>query len=97
MHRRLGILGGMTPESTVTYYQHIVRRYQQRFGTHGYPEIVIYSMSFRTIEEWMEADQWDRLAEPLGQALAAPPPRPIAEHLVPQTNAGERRSALRVR
>lgn len=41
MHKRIGILGGLTPESTVTCYQHIVRRYQQRFGNHAYPEIVL--------------------------------------------------------
>jgi aspartate racemase len=71
MHKRLGILGGMTPESTVPYYQHIVRRYQQRFGDHGFPEIVIYSVSFQQIEDWMEADEWDRIAETLGRALRA--------------------------
>jgi len=69
MHKRLGILGGMTPESTVTYYQHIVRRYQQRYGDHGFPEIVIYSVSFQDFENWMEAGEWDRIGERLGQAL----------------------------
>ena len=34
---RIGILGGMTPESTVTYYQHIVHAWQQRHGDHRYP------------------------------------------------------------
>jgi hypothetical protein len=27
MHKRIGILGGLTPESTITYYMHIVHRY----------------------------------------------------------------------
>ena len=66
MHKRIGILGGMTPESTITYYQHIVRSYQQRYGTQAYPEIVIYSVSFQQIEDWMEADEW----EPVGDVLA---------------------------
>jgi len=65
-HKRIGILGGMTPESTVTYYLHIVRTYQERYGTQAYPEIVIYSVSFQQMEDWMEADQW----EPVGGALA---------------------------
>lgn len=59
--KRIGILGGMTAESTVTYYLHIVRRYQQVFGDHGYPEIVIDSLSFQPLEDWMEAGQWDRI------------------------------------
>ncbi len=69
MYKRIGILGGMTPESTLTYYQHIVRRYQQRFGDHGYPEIVIYSVSFQQFEDWMEAGQWDDIAAALAEGL----------------------------
>ncbi len=69
MHKRLGILGGMTAESTVTYYQHIVRGYQQRFGDHGYPEIVIYSVSFQRFEDWMESGQWDAIAAALAGGL----------------------------
>ena len=69
MHKRIGILGGMTPESTLTYYQHIVRRYQQRFGDHGYPEIVIYSVSFQRFEDWMEAGRWDEIAAALAEGL----------------------------
>jgi aspartate racemase len=69
MHRRIGILGGMTPESTVTYYQHIVRTYQRRFGTHGFPPIVIYSVSFQQIEDWMEAGEWDKVGDALADGL----------------------------
>jgi aspartate racemase len=69
MHKRIGILGGMTPESTVTYYQHIVRSYQQRHGDHGYPEIVIYSVSFQQFEDWMEAGDWEAIAAALATGL----------------------------
>jgi len=69
MHKRIGILGGMTPESTITYYQHIVRRYQQRFGDHGYPEVIIYSVSFQQFEDWMEAGRWDDIAGALAEGL----------------------------
>jgi aspartate racemase len=61
MPRCIGILGGMTPESTVTYYQHIVHSWQQRHGDHRYPEIVICSLSFQQIEDWMEAGRWDAI------------------------------------
>jgi aspartate racemase len=65
MAERIGILGGLTPESTVTYYLHIVHSYQRRFGDHAFPEIVIYSLSFQRFEDWMEAGEWDRIAEAL--------------------------------
>lgn len=48
----------MTPESTVIYYQHIVRRYHELFGDHSYPEIVIYSVSFQKFEDWMIEEDW---------------------------------------
>jgi aspartate racemase len=69
MHKRIGILGGMTPESTVTYYQHIVHAWQQRHGDHRYPEIVIFSMSFQQLEDWMEAGLWDDVERALGEGL----------------------------
>lgn len=69
MHKRIGILGGMTPESTVTYYQHIVHSYQRRFGNHAFPEIVIYSVSFQQFEDWMEAGEWDAIARALAGGL----------------------------
>jgi aspartate racemase len=69
MSLRIGILGGLTPESTVTYYQHIVHAWQQRHKDHRYPEIVIYSMSFQQFEDWMEAGEWDRIGAALEEGL----------------------------
>ena len=68
-HKRIGILGGMTPESTVTYYQHIVHAWQQRHGDHRYPEIVVFSLSFQEIEDWMEAGRWDEIERTLAEGL----------------------------
>jgi aspartate racemase len=65
----IGILGGMTAESTVTYYQHIVRRYQQLRGDHAYPEIVIYSVSFQRFKDWMDAEDWTSIEHELRLAL----------------------------
>jgi aspartate racemase len=67
-HKRIGILGGMSPESTVEYYRHITRRYIERFGDHGYPEIVIYSVSFQPYIDWPEAGRWDQVAQGLSTA-----------------------------
>jgi aspartate racemase len=69
MHKRIGILGGMTPESTVTYYQHIVHAWQQRYGDHRYPEVVIVSLSFQEIEDWMETGRWDDVERALTGGL----------------------------
>jgi aspartate racemase len=69
MYKRIGILGGLTPESTVTYYMHIVHRYHELFGDHGYPECVIYGVSFQKYEDWMNAENWDSIEGALLEGL----------------------------
>jgi aspartate racemase len=71
MHKTIGILGGMSPESTVAYYEHITRTYTERFGDYGYPEILIYSVSFQPYVDWPEEDRWDLVAEGLSRAARA--------------------------
>jgi len=68
MHKRIGILGGMSPESTIEYYQYITRTYTARAGDYSYPEIVIYSVSFQPYVDWPTAGRWDRVAAGLGDA-----------------------------
>ena len=68
MHKRIGILGGMSPESTVAYYEYITRTYTERFGDYGYPEILIYSVSFQEYVDWPNQDRWDLVAQGLSQA-----------------------------
>jgi aspartate racemase len=68
MHKRIGILGGMSPESTVAYYEYITRTYTQRFGDYGYPEILIYSVSFQPYVDWPNQDRWDLVADGLSEA-----------------------------
>lgn len=70
----IGIIGGMSPESTVTYYQHIVRRHQVEFQDHSYPRIVISSVSFQKYIEWQHAEEWGQIARTLEfefQSIAA--------------------------
>ena len=68
MHKKIGILGGMSPESTIEYYQYITRTYTQRFGDYGYPEIIIYSVSFQPYVDWPNNERWDLVAQGLSQA-----------------------------
>jgi aspartate racemase len=65
MSKRIGILGGMTPESTITYYQHVVRTYERRFASLAFPAIAVYSVSFQQIKDWAEAGEWERVGDVL--------------------------------
>lgn len=68
MHKKIGILGGMSPESTIAYYEHITRTYTERFGDYGYPEIIIYSVSFQPYVDWPQQERWDLVAQGLSKA-----------------------------
>jgi len=65
MPKIIGILGGVSPESTAEYYLHITRTYTQRFGDYGYPEIIIYSVRFQTYVDWGKEERWDDVARGL--------------------------------
>lgn len=69
MHRTIGILGGMSPESTSTYYEHITRTYTERFEDYGYPEILIWSVNFQKFVDWQHAGQWSEAADEMAEAL----------------------------
>ncbi|MCJ7624704.1 MAG: aspartate/glutamate racemase family protein [Anaerolineaceae bacterium] len=68
MHKKIGILGGMSPESTAEYYQYMTRTYTQRYGDHNYPEIIIYSVSFQPYIDWPANERWDLVAQGLSEA-----------------------------
>jgi aspartate racemase len=67
--KKIGILGGMSPESTTLYYEHITRTYTARFGDYGYPEILIYSVNFQKFVDWQHAGQWNEAAREMADAL----------------------------
>ena len=71
MVKRIGILGGLTPESTVPYYLHIIHRYEEMFHNHAYPEIVIFSVSFQKFDDWMEREDWESMELELAKGLRA--------------------------
>jgi aspartate racemase len=67
-HKRIGILGGMSPESTIEYYQTITRSYTAQFGDYAYPEVLIFSVSFQQYVDWPNQDRWDLVAQGLVEA-----------------------------
>jgi len=68
MHKTIGILGGMSPESTVAYYEYLTRTYTERFGDYGYPPVLIYSVSFQPYVDWPSQGRWDLVAQGLSDA-----------------------------
>jgi len=71
MHKKIGILGGLSPESTVSYYEYITRTYTERFGDYGYPEVIIYSVNFQNYVDWGDAGEWNSIAQDMINAARA--------------------------
>jgi len=68
--KKLGLLGGMSWESTVTYYQEINRRVREiRGGLHSAP-CIIFSFDFAQIEKLQHVGKWDEAGLLLDEAAA---------------------------
>ena len=57
--KTLGLIGGMSWESTVPYYQHINQTVRQQLGGLHSAKIILYSVDFAEIEQLQTSGQWD--------------------------------------
>ncbi|KAF4988290.1 hypothetical protein FDECE_15110 [Fusarium decemcellulare] len=68
--KTLGLLGGMSWESTTTYYQEINRRVRQVQGGLHSAQCIIISFDFAQIEALQHAGKWDEAGVLLNDAAA---------------------------
>ena len=66
--KTIGLIGGMSWESTVTYYQVINRTIEDELGGLHSAKILLYSVDFDEIERCQANNEWDKSAEILGLA-----------------------------
>jgi aspartate racemase len=55
----LGLLGGMSWESTLPYYAQINQLVKQRLGGLHSARLILYSVDFHELEQLMQAGDWD--------------------------------------
>lgn len=66
--KTIGLLGGMSWESTVSYYQLINEGVKERLGGLHSARILLHSVDFAEIEACQSSGDWDRSADILSQA-----------------------------
>ena len=66
--KTIGLIGGMSWESTVTYYEEINRLVQQKLGGLHSAEILMFSIDFAELAAYQENDEWDKAAEMMKSA-----------------------------
>ena len=66
--KTIGLIGGMSWESTVTYYQKINQIIQEKLGGLHSAEILLFSIDFAELAEYQENDEWDKAADMMKEA-----------------------------
>lgn len=66
--KTLGIIGGMSPESTISYYQIINRETNRRLGGNYSADILMHSVNFETIAAMQRAGDWQGAGGVLAQS-----------------------------
>ncbi len=66
MPKRLGVIGGLSPYSTIIYYKMINEAYKQRTGS--YPEIIIDSVSISRVCPLVKEGRLEELEEYLAES-----------------------------
>jgi aspartate racemase len=64
----MGLIGGVSPESTVIYYREINRGMQKRLGKAHAARMVLYSLEFQEFAELQHAGNWAALSKIVVQA-----------------------------
>lgn len=64
--KTVGLIGGMSWESTIPYYKIINEIVKEKLGGLHSAQIILYSVEFDEIEKCQSSGQWDKSAEILG-------------------------------
>ena len=63
MMKTIGLIGGMSWESTVTYYKIMNQEIKNRLGGFHSAKILLYSVDFAEIEELQRQGEWEKSGE----------------------------------
>jgi aspartate racemase len=66
--KRIGILGGMSPESTVIYYRALNEGVSKTLGPTATADCLIASMNFAEIQAMQKAGEWEKAGDCLAHA-----------------------------
>lgn len=61
--KKIGMIGGFGPESTLDYYRLIIEAYMKKTNGENYPEIIIYSMNINKLMKLVDNKEWGTLVK----------------------------------
>lgn len=69
--KRIGILGGISHESTAVYYQRIHAAYFARQRDYYYPEVIVYSLNFQRFTDYEDRGEMAAYVDYILEGMAA--------------------------
>jgi len=61
--KKIGIIGGLGPESTVDYYKEIISAFNTKYSDLAYPEIILYSANINEFMGLVNEKKWQIISE----------------------------------
>ncbi len=61
--KKIGIIGGLGPESTIDYYKEIIKAFNTDYTEMAYPEIIVYSVNLNDLIDFVSKEDWAGLSE----------------------------------
>ena len=61
--KTIGLIGGMSYSSTITYYEKLNKLTSDHFGDLTTPKILLSSVNFGEIEKLQHENDWDQLGQ----------------------------------
>jgi len=68
---RVGLLGGMSYESTLKYYQLFLEKFYEKEHNYSYPEVVIFSLNFQKVIDYELRNEKEKYIEYLMEGISS--------------------------
>lgn len=69
--KTIGIIGGMSPESSVTYYYELNKYINKKLGGYHSAKCILYNVQYQDIKDIHKNSDWDKAGQILAQAAIA--------------------------
>ena len=66
--KTIGLIGGLSHESTIIYYQHINKMVRERLGELNAAQLVLDSINMQEVAQRQHANKWNELEEMMAQS-----------------------------
>lgn len=69
--KKIGLIGGLGPESTIEYYKGIINAFKPEYEINGYPDIIIESVNLKYFVELAGNNEWEKMSDILAEKCDA--------------------------